>query len=139
MSWATNYKRTNNVSLGEMPNMSDGRHFKHISIDQQVINEQNRKGLNIQSNNDYRKYLTNNATSIIEKNSLYSYSKVGNPVLFKETVPQNTPYLFEGPESEDRPKGYESSDLKNHYLSREQLNMIRTPSIHVPDTDLENK
>lgn len=139
MSWATNYKRTNNVSPGEMPNMSDGRHFKHISIDQQVINEKNRNGLNIQSNNDYRNYLTNNATSIIEKNSLYSYSKVGNPVLFKETVPQNTPYLFEGPESQDRPKGYESSDLKNHYISREQLNMIRTPSIHVPDTDLETK
>ena len=136
MSWATNYERVNNVYSGALPNMSDGRHFKHVAIDQQVINEQNQKSLNIQTNNDYRQYLTKNATTIIENNSLYHYSKVGNPVLFNEIHPKNTPYLFDGPTSEERPKGYESSDLKNHYLSREQLNMIRTPSIHVPDSDL---
>jgi hypothetical protein len=137
MSWATNHERLNNVYSGDLPNMSDGRHFKHVAIDQQVINEQNRTSLNIVSNNDYRKYLTKNATSIIEKNSHYHYSKVGNPSIFKETIPQNTPYLFDGPTSDERPIGYQSSDLKNHYMSREQLNNTRTPSIRVPDTDPE--
>ena len=139
MSWATNYERVNNVFPNSLPNMSDGRHFKHVAVDQQTINEKNRKSVNIVSNNDYRKYLQSNASTIIEKNSLYHYSKVGNPVLFHETIPQNTPYMFEGPMSQERPIGYESSDLKNYYLTRDQLNMLRTPSFHVPETEFEDK
>tara|TARA_Y100000816_G_C26101088_1_gene583539 strand:- start:1388 stop:1804 length:417 start_codon:yes stop_codon:yes gene_type:complete len=135
MSWATNYERVNNVYSGKLPNMSDGRHFKHVAIDQQIINEKNKDKLNIKTNNDYRKYLTENASSIIEKNSLYHYSKTGNPSLFEDVTPKNTPYLFEGPQSEEKPIGYQESDLKNYYLTHEQLNMIRAPSIHVPDSD----
>ena len=133
MSWATNNERLNNVYSNSLPNMSDGRHFKHVAIDQRIINEQNRKSLNIQSNNDYRKYLTKNASYIIEKHSHYHYSKVGNPPIFSDITPQNTPYTFDGDVGDERPIGYQSSDLKNHYLSRETLNGIRTPSIHVPN------
>jgi len=139
MSWATNYERTNNVYSMAMPNMSDGRHFNHIDVDQQTINEQNRKSAGIESNNDYRRYLTKNSGDIIKKNSMYHYSKVGNPVLFADTTPKSNPYLFEGPLSQEKPMGYQGSDLKNHYLSRDQLNLMRSPSIHVPDSSFGNQ
>lgn len=135
MSWATNYERINNVYANSLPNMTDGRHFKHIAIDQETINEKNKRRTNIVTNNDYRKYLTKNAGSIIEKNSLYHYSKVGNPSLFQMESQNNTPYLYTGPLSNEKPIGYQDSDLKNHYLSREQLNIMRSPSIHVPETE----
>lgn len=138
MSWATNYERTNNVYKNTLPNMSDGRHFNHTSVDQQVINEQNRKGLGIETNNDYRKYLVDNAKDIIKNNSLYHYSKVGNPVLFPEIIPRSTPYLYDSSLSSARPNGYQDSDLKNHYLSREELERMRyAPSIHVPDNGFD--
>ena len=42
----------------------------------------------------------------------------------------NNPYIFTSFLSNDKPVGYHSSDLKNIYLSREQLAFIKSEPIN---------
>lgn len=123
MSWATNYEKNNNVYTNFPPLMMDGRHLNMIRVDQEVLNEKTMKEFNIVSNNDYKEYLVKNANNIIQANSLTSESKVGNPLYFdRQNRPERIPYHFVGSQDKYQPFGYENSDLKNYYLSREELN-----------------
>ena len=86
----------------------------------------------MKSNGDYRKYLQNNAGSIMKANSITSHSNTGNMIYFKPNDSHNPPFHYDNSLDTRQPAGYNDSDLKNYYLSREQLNRnMVSPSIQI--------
>lgn len=141
MSWGTCYSGSNNINFNFPPIMSDGRNYARWQPDA-VINEELQKNAGITSNWEYRKYLQKNGLSIINDNSLESYNELGYYPFSKsdKTPSSNVPYKFKGIFDTSTPGfGYCSSDLKNLYLSREQLNArMCSPQINLPN-EIRNK
>ena len=135
MSWATCYSSSNNVYFELPPMMQDGRIFKQDKSESQIMNEKMVKDNSIKTNADYRKYLANNSHDIIMFNQVESYHNTGyKPVVFENEVSNNTPYLFKSKTDPSKPIGYNDSDLKNKYLSREQLqSQLTSPVIELPN------
>ena len=122
MSWGTCYAGSNNIHLDFPPIMNDGRNYANWQPGA-VINEKIKKEANIQSNWEYRRYLSNNADTIIRYNQMSACgdccantaqygTDTGTP------VSNNTPYLYKScMDNTTANYGYENSDLKNIYLS----------------------
>ena len=110
--------------------MSDGRNYSQWQHTAQ-INNQIRNQANIQSNYDYRIYLTKNADSIIRFNQTQACNESGSCYYSNnKKVTNNSPYLFKSCSDSNTPYGYHNSDLKQIYLSRQQLQAKKTaPSI----------
>lgn len=121
MSWGTCYSGSNNIHFKFPPLMSDGR----LASDWQpgaLKNEQIRQENKVTSNWQYRKYLTDNADSIIKDNQLEACNQCGCCPYYDNNVKlSNTPYLYNSCLSKDQPYGYQDSDLKNIYLNRHEL------------------
>tara|TARA_X000000950_G_C13893072_1_gene651680 strand:- start:967 stop:1350 length:384 start_codon:yes stop_codon:yes gene_type:complete len=83
-----------------------------------------RKAENINNNSDYRKYLQNNAVRIMDFNKQYAYNFNCYFDYNKKTevVKSGTPYVFTSKLDKNKPFGYNNSDLKELYLSKDQLN-----------------
>ena len=130
MSWATCYSSSNNVYFELPPMMEDGRIFKQHKTESQKMHESMIEDNSIATNADYRKYLANNSNQIIMYNQVESYSQTGfKPALFNNEPSSNTPYLFKSKTDPSKPVGYNESDLKNKYLTREQLQSQLTSPI----------
>ena len=126
------FSGSNNIHYNMPPLMNDGRNFSSWQPES-VINATIQKDANIQSNWDYRRYLQNNAMNIMKYNHMESINASGNnPNSAVNTkTSNNTPYVFASTHDTSKPNyGYNNSDLKQHYLSREQLNArMIAPSI----------
>jgi hypothetical protein len=123
MSWATCYAGSNNIHFNFPPIMADGRNYADWQPGA-AINERIKEQAGITSNAQYRQYLTHNATQIMQANQLEACNQCGNCVYNTSNPLQpqpNVPYVFAGVLDRSQPFGYESSDLKNYYLSRQQL------------------
>jgi hypothetical protein len=121
MNWSDLYSASNNIHEDSPPLMSDGRNYS-IWLPEEVINEQIKKEANITSNWDYRQFLQENASKIMSQNSIGALSESGFNEVKKE-ISQNTPFLYMNTYDSNRPSvGYSNGDLKNQYLTREQLN-----------------
>jgi len=116
-----NFESTN--SKGYPPIMSDGRMFSSWQPNSE-INEQLRKEANITSNWHYRQYLTKYATDIMESNqlSICNSCSASPGYLNTNKTSKNVPFLFKSCLDNSTPDGFESSDLKTEYLTRQQLN-----------------
>ena len=134
MSWATCYSGSNNIHFNFPPIMADGRNYASWQPDA-VINERIQKQEGIQNNWSYRQYLQNNGLQIMKYNNLEACYDLGlNPHTRTDKKPSsNVPYLYQSTFDGSQPGyGYPTSDLKNPYLSREQLNArMVAPSIPV--------
>jgi hypothetical protein len=129
MSWGTCYKGSNNIHFNFPPLMMDGRNFSSYEMapaQDTILKER----ANIKTNSDYRRYLQTNADSIIKNNQLGACDECGVCPYYNSSDNQtsSTPYIFNSSVSNDQPHGYESSDLKNIYLSAQQLNTQK----HIP-------
>ena len=121
MSWGTCTNGSNNIHFDFPPIMNDGRNFATWQPGA-VINKQIRNENNINTNSKYRQFLTENADSIIKANQLEACNnscycpsmKTGEPI-------SNTPFLYTSCMEKTQPYGYDDSDLKNLYLSSNQL------------------
>jgi hypothetical protein len=107
--------------------MSDGRSLIASYQPEAVLNSALIKQQGIQSNWEYRKYLTENSQSIMKQNFLAAANDVGyyerfSPQGASSAPGSNTPYLYKSYLDSSTPQGYANSDLKDMYLSREQLN-----------------
>jgi hypothetical protein len=123
MSWATCYSGSNNIHFNFPPIMADGRNFSSYQPEA-VINNRIRKEEHITTNWEYRNYLKNNANKIMKSNSDSWCYTTGLPSHYNtdKTPSSNVPYIFNGIYDNSKPGyGYCNSDLKNPYLSREQL------------------
>lgn len=132
MSWATCYSGSNNIQFNFPPIMSDSRNFSSWQPDA-VVNEKIQQRENIQSNWQYRQFMQHNGRQIMTYNNQESCYALGlDPHVKTDKTPSdNVPYQFKGIFDTSKPGfGYCNSDLKNPYLSREQLNArLIAPSI----------
>jgi hypothetical protein len=124
MSWGTCYSGSNNIHFNFPPIMNDGRNYSSWQPDA-LVNEriQNQEG--ITTNWNYRQYLQQNALKIMKYNNAEACYDLGlDPhVQTGNTPSSNVPYMFKSSFDTSRPGfGYCNSDLKNPYISREQLN-----------------
>jgi len=132
MSWSTCYAGSNNINFNFPPLMSDGRNYASWQPDA-IINKRIQQQEGIHSNWQYRQYLQKNGQKIMNYNSSEACYDLGlNPHIQSDRTPSdNVPYTFRNTFDTSRPGyGYCNSDLKNPYLSREQLNS-RMISVHV--------
>jgi len=123
MSWATCYSGSNNIHFDFPPIMADGRNFSSWQPDA-LVNEHIQKQEHIKTNWQYRQFLTNNASSIMKINSQEACADLGLPCHFSTnaTPSSNVPFTFRTTYDTNKPGfGYSQSNLKNPYLSREQL------------------
>tara|TARA_B110001454_G_C12712490_1_gene431270 strand:- start:2213 stop:2701 length:489 start_codon:yes stop_codon:yes gene_type:complete len=121
MSWATSYSGSNNIHFNLPPLMSDGR--KYANFDPACkANNKLRQSLGIKNNYEYRQWLINNAKTLIKYNKKTACEETSECVLEAANAPKTQKYLFQGCADMSTPYGYETSDLKNLYLSTKQLN-----------------
>tara|TARA_B110001450_G_scaffold252865_2_gene275333 strand:+ start:255 stop:701 length:447 start_codon:yes stop_codon:yes gene_type:complete len=125
MNWGVCKSGSNNIHFDFPPIMHDGRNYSSWLPGGQ-LNEEIKKTYNITSNNDYRKYLTKNADSIIKYNQLLACdeccSNVNNINNYDaNNNNNNTPFLYNSCFDTTKPQGYENSDLKEIYLSKFHL------------------
>ena len=136
MSWSTCYSGSNNYNFNSPPLMSDGRNWSSCQPDT-VINNRIQQQEGIKNNWSYRKYLQQHGLQIINYNSMEACYELGldSHVKSDRTPSDNVPYKFKGIFDTSKPNyGYCNSDLKNPYLSREQLNSrLVSPIINVKD------
>lgn len=119
MSWATCYSGSNNIHINKPPLMADGREF--INLDPSCeANNRLKKFLNLGTNYEYRQYLIHNGNSLINQNRMTAFMQNKNNKI-NGPLEVNNKYIFQSVGDETRPFGYENSDLKNLYLSRQQL------------------
>jgi len=114
--------KTNNKYQNFPPMMNDGRSLISSWQNETQINNKLIKENNIESNWKYRQYLTKNAKNVMEYNFRESANDTGyliQPQSLKKTN-SFTPYSFDS--LNDTSKPFQKSDLKELYLTREQLN-----------------
>ena len=120
MSWATCYSGSNNIHFNLPPLMSDRRQFTNFDPNCEA-NDKLQRFLNIGSNYEYRQYLIKNGNSLINNNRMQAFMTNRNVQVGNESYINNEKYTFKNVNDGSKPFGYESSDLKNLYLSRQQL------------------
>ena len=121
--WAKNYSSSHNVYFDFPPLMSDGRNFAGWQPGN-AVNDAIRRAENIQTNWDYRRYLTQNADVIMNMNRVDAVNHSGHgsfEVNAFEQEQRNVPFMYSSVMDTREPFGYAPSDLKDIYLSRESL------------------
>jgi hypothetical protein len=101
------------------PLMSDGRSISS-PLSESSLNADLLKRNNIQSNWQYRQFLTHNSPNVIKSGFTESSNSINSftPYSLQDTIKQEQPGM---------------SDLKSTYLTREQLNARKTaPIIMIP-------
>ena len=133
MSWGTCYSGSNNINFNFPPIMADARVWSGYQPEA-VVNERIQKKQGIKSNWEYRQYLQQNGIEIMNFNNTEACNDLGlsTHAPTTQTPSGNVPYKFKGTFDTSTPGfGYRNSDLKNPYLTAEQLNMrLVAPSIN---------
>jgi len=120
MSWATCYSGSNNIHFNTPPLMEDGRQFTNFDPTYKA-NSVFKGRLGIKSNYDYRQWLIKNGKSVIHKNYHSACDETSPCVKEAIKAPAKEKYLYKSCADMSTPYGYEGSDLKNMYLSRQAL------------------
>lgn len=124
---------SNNMYDGYPPIMSDGRVITASYQPNAVLNEDILQQNGIQSNWQYRKFMIDHADEIRKENFRESSNDVGYIKRYIDLplsgVPATVPYLYKSYIDTSRPFGYETSDLKEIYLSKEELDSRRSAPV----------
>lgn len=123
MSGGTCYSGSNNIHFDYPAIMADGRTYTNWQPGAK-ISDDIRKQSGIESNFQYRKYMQDNADSVVKYNQLAAcgqcYSSVESHSV-ETGSKNNTPFLYKSCLESTQPFGYETSDLKNEYVSAYEL------------------
>jgi hypothetical protein len=118
----------NNQYKGFPPKMSDSRSLVSSSQPVSVTDFFLKNNVN-NSNWAYREYLKNNATEIEKEMQRNSFNDVGyyqrfikNMSDYPETTTPAIPYFYTSLFDNAKPFGFEDSNVKQMYLTKEQLN-----------------
>jgi len=134
-NWGTCFSGSNNIHFDFPPIMADGRNFASWQAEA-IVNERIQKQANITSSWEYRRYLTQNALEIMKFNNSQACTDLGLPshTLTPKNPSSNVPHSSNGNYDTSEPGfNYNNSDLKQIYLSREQLqSRMVSPSIIPP-------
>ena len=136
---------TNNKYPSFPPLMNDGRSLTASWQPEAIINSELIKETGITTNWEYRKYLTNNAKEIVKYNFTEACNDVGYyKRLFNQPTDKReislTPYLYNSLLDNQDVLGIKKTDLKELYLSREQLNSRKiSPEIKTQENMLSRQ
>lgn len=121
MSWGTCYSGSNNIHSDYPALMSDGRLGSNYDPSCEN-NDRIAYNNNIRTNYQYRQYLIHNADKVMNINNNAACDQCG---VCKYGAPfqgvHNGKYIYKSAIDRKTPYGYETSDLKNVYLSRQAL------------------
>jgi hypothetical protein len=120
MSWGTCYKASNNIHPGFPALMSEGNYTTNWNSACKM-NDLLKKNAGIQDNYQYRQYLIKNADQFIKKDQVDACAACCGCLQNFSTRPASQKYLFTSCTDSKTPFGYETSDLKNLYLSAKAL------------------
>ena len=121
MSWGTCYSGSNNIHFDYPAIMSDGRLF--TSRDPACMrNSMIKQSAGITDNYQYRQYLIHNGNQVAQKNSQLACKESSQCIREAQQAPKTQKYLYKDCADRSRPYGYENSDLKNMYVSRQAQN-----------------
>lgn len=126
--------QTHNLYKDFPPFMNDGRVIVASWTQDSVVNNNLLASTGMKTNWEFRKYLTENAKTIIQNNQAESLNDIGYIARYSIAPEQkNTvPYYYKSYLDNTKPFGYQSSDLKELYLTAEQLNARKmAPSINM--------
>ena len=127
------YSASNNIHSNFPALMSDSRTWTSWQPES-VINERIQQSEGIKTNWQYRQYLQQNSEQIMQYNNLEACYDLGLDATVQtgKTPTNNVPHKYRSTFDDNHPIiGYNNSDLKTPYLSREQLNArMISPSIH---------
>jgi hypothetical protein len=121
---------TNNKYNEFPPLMNDGRSLVSSWVPESQINKTLKDENSLKSNWEYRQHLINNGETIMKQNYREAANDTGynNASMPMPNIQSNEikgfetyPYSFKSVLDDNRPKGYSTSDLKQAYLTREQL------------------
>lgn len=113
---------TNNQYPKFPPMMADGRAVVSSWLPESAINDHLIKKNGIQSNWEYRRYLTDNGYKITERNFKETCNDTGYHIQpAAASTSANSPHSYASVYDNAKPFGYQDSDLKQQYLTREQL------------------
>lgn len=130
--------QTNNRFPVFPPLMQDGRSIISSWQPEAAINDRILKNHGIQSNWQYRQFLNKNSKEILENN----FREACNDTGFNTSTPTyyhyGSPYIYNSIEDRKLPLGVQDSDLKEVYLTREQLE-ARKISPEITQAELVNK
>lgn len=112
----------NNIYSNFPALMNDSRYFTQHTGNQ-IMNDTIKSNENIQSNFDYRMYLTHKGDEMIKTNQTKACNQCGTCQYTSNNSFQNNTnkYLFKGITDDSFPHGYETSDLKKEYIDRQSL------------------
>ena len=99
-----------------------------------MYNDKIRKENKINSNSKYNEFLKNNANKIMNQNFSNLIHENNTDIFNQKNITNNGhPYLFNHSLERSMPVGYEDSDLKNMYLSRQKLDILKNKTIYNSD------
>ena len=118
--WATDYTPNNVLDTQTHVITCDGRMFTDYNTDS-TLNERIKKSHDIKNNEQYRTFLVNNSSIVIQSN--YETMIKQNVTNNRNTQPSyGPPKLYSDIQDDSKPFGYENTTTKEMYLSREQIN-----------------
>lgn len=114
---------SNNKYEGFPPLMSDGRTITASYQPEAVLNEHLVREIGVETNWQYRQYLTKNTKEIMKYNCIQTSTDSGYIKRYADldSSSYSTPFVYPTYENKQKPKGYQDSDLKELYLTRDQL------------------
>jgi len=116
--------QTHNLYKDYPPMMADGRVISASWQPEAVINNNLVKMVGVTSNWQYRQYLTRNANGIMKQNLAETMNDIGYIARYAQApeTPYTSPYTYKSYLDKTNVLGYEQSDLKDLYFSKEELN-----------------
>lgn len=128
MSWGTCYNASNNIHSDFPALMSEGNLYTDYNSACKMNNNL-KKEAGIKTNYQYRQWLINNAQSVMKANTVAACAQCCGCMENFTPRPESQKYLYKSCSDKTQPFGYESSDLKNLYLSRQALQSRLTAPI----------
>jgi hypothetical protein len=133
MSWGTLYSGSNNIHHNEMAIMSDGKQFTlyNPACD---LNKKLQAQNGMKNNYEYRQFLINNGISLMGKNNM-SICNAGSECVMNGVSKNKSfgKYLYKSAQDMAKPYGHQTSDLKNMYLDKQELNSTYVTPIVTQD------
>ena len=121
---------TNNVYDGFPPMMADGRPVIASYQPDAVLNQQLMENNKVQTNWEYRQFLQMNGRKIMESNMRLASNDCGYYDRWIDyKMHSGQPVLYSSIMDQRKPEFYEDSNMKQLYLSREQLASMKMAPI----------
>jgi len=116
--------QTHNLYKDYPPIMQDGRVIVASWQPEAIVNNNLVKMAGVSSNWRYRRYLTHNANGIRSQNTAETMNDIGYVERYAQSpqAPYTPHYKYKSYLDNATPTGYEESDLKSLYFSKEELN-----------------